>query len=180
VGNLVSVTKISSYLKNQRSGADFDTVNNYIGYLEQACIIRRARRYDVKGKKLLESNDKYYLADHSLQYAIRDRRKTNLPGILENIVYNELTCRGYQVYVGKLDEKEVDFVAERASGGERLYIQVCTEFKDGSTVEREFKPLQEIKDHHHKYVVTLDKYWKENIDGVIGIHLKDFLQKTDY
>jgi predicted AAA+ superfamily ATPase len=94
-------------------------------------------------------------------------------------VYNDLLSRGYNVYVGKMDNREIDFVAEKINEGERVYVQVCTEFRLDETFEREFKPLCAIKDHHHKYVVTLDRYFKENIDGVAGIHLKDFLLKQD-
>lgn len=179
VGSLVSIRKITDYMKSNGGGADFKTVSNYIGYLEAACIIRKVSRYDIKGKKLLESNDKYYLADHSLQYVVRDIRRTNLPGVLENIVYNELIRRGYNVYVGKIGTKEIDLVAEKTSIDEKIYVQVCTELGSEETFEREFSPLAEIKDHHHKYVVTLDKYWGENKNGVKGIHLKEFLLKEN-
>jgi predicted AAA+ superfamily ATPase len=177
VGNLVSIRKVADYLKSNGGGGDFETVSNYIGYLESACIIRKASRYDIKGKKLLESNDKYYLAEHSLQYAVRDRKRTNLPGILENIVYNELRRRGYNVYVGKVGTREIDFVAETIGGGKKVYVQVCTEYSSAETMEREFSPLIEIKDHYPKYVVTLDKYWEEEREGVMSIHLSDFLLK---
>lgn len=180
VGNLVSVRRIADYLKSNGGGADSETVSSYIGYLEKACIIRKVSRYDIKGKKLLESNDKYYLADHSLQYVIRDMRRTNLPGILENIVYNELIRRDYKVYVGKIAAKEIDFIAEKINGGEKVYVQVCVEFSSKETLDREFLPLTGIKDHYPKYVVTLDKYWKEDRLGVTGIHLKDFLLKESY
>ena len=175
VGNLVSIRKIADYLKGNGGGADFETINSYVGYLEKACIIKKVSRYDIKGKKLLESNDKYYLADHSLQYAVRDMKRTNLPGILENIVYNELIRRDYKVYIGKMETKEIDFIAEKINGGEKIYIQVCTEYGSKETMDREFTPLTEIKDHYPKLVVTLDKYWQEDRQGVKGIHLKDFL-----
>ena len=183
VGNLTSLTKIANYLKANGGSADFETISNYVSYLENACIIRKVPRYDIKGKKLLESNDKYYLADHSLQYAIREMRKTNLPGILENIVYNELIRRAYKVYVGKMskdDNREIDFIAGKNNGDEKVYVQVCYEFGSKETMDREFLPLTEIKnDHYPKYVVTLDKYWNENRNGVAGIHLKDFLLKEN-
>lgn len=179
VGNLASIRKITDYLKGTgssgKSSADFETVSNYISHLENACIIRKVPRYDIKGKKLLESNNKYYLADHSLQYTIRDMKRTNLPGILENIVYNELIRKGYKVYVGKMNAQEIDFVAEKINGGDKMYVQVCTEFNSEETMEREFAPLVAIKDHYPKYVVTLDKYWKEDRLGVTGIHLSNFL-----
>jgi predicted AAA+ superfamily ATPase len=175
VGRTTSVKKISDYLKSKGEGGDFDTISNYINYMEKACAIKRASRYDVKGKKLLESNGKYYLADHSLQYAIRDMKTTNKPGILENIVYNDLVRRGYKVYVGKMGDKEIDFVAERTDGGDRVYVQVCMEYGSMDTVNREFSPLKEINDHYPKYVVTTDTFWNEDMNGVRGIHLYDFL-----
>ena len=176
---MVSIRKIADYLKSNGGGADFETVSSYVGYLEKACIINKVSRYDIKGKKLLESNDKYYLADHSLQYAVRDMKRTNLPGILENIVYNELRRRDYKVYVGKMDTKEIDFVAEKINGSNKVYVQVCTEYGSKDTIDREFTPLTEIKDHYPKYVVTLDKYWQEDRQGVKGIHLKDFLLREN-
>ena len=109
VGNPVSLKKIADYLKSQKRTADFETVYNYINYLENAFIIYKAPRYDIKGKRLLETTEKYYLADHSLQYAVRGMSHDNISGILENIVFMELVRRGYRVYVGRQDAKEVDF-----------------------------------------------------------------------
>ncbi|MCL2711965.1 MAG: ATP-binding protein [Methanomassiliicoccaceae archaeon] len=180
VGRQVSIRKMTDHMKSTGNGADHETVSSYVGYLEGGCIIKKVSRYDIKGKKLLESNDKYYLADHSLQYAVRDMKRTNLPGILENIVHNELVRRGYTVHVGKMNTKEIDFVAERVNGSEKIYVQVCTEFGSPETVDREFSPLISIKDNYPKYVVTLDRYWKEDIQGVRGIHLKDFLLKETF
>ena len=175
VGNLVSPSSISNYLKSQgRKGTDPETIVNYMKYLEEGFIIKRAQRYDVKGKRLLETNDKYYLADHSLQYVIRDFRADRIQGILENIVYMELVRRGYSVYVGKFDTREVDFVAEKTDG-QRIYVQVCLEFSVDEVYSREFDPLKEIKDNFPKYVVSMDRYAERNDEGVIGIHLKDFL-----
>jgi len=178
VGSLITLRRISDYLKSNSGSGDLETIGNYIRYLENACIIRKVSRYDIKGKELLKSNDKYYLADHSLQYTIGGFKRTNLPGILENIVYNELIRRGYKVYVGKMgkdDNREIDFVAEKLS--EKIYVQVCTAFSSNEVIDREFNPLLDIKDNYPKYVVTLDKYWQENKNGVVGIHLKDFLLK---
>lgn len=179
VGRPVSIKKITDYLKSSGGGGDYDTISSYVSYMEKACVIRRAGRYDIKGKRLLESNDKYYLADHSLQYAVRDMRTTNMSGVLENIVHNDLVRRGYKVYVGKIGTREIDFVAEKINGSKRVYIQVCMEYGSLETVEREFSPLEEIRDHYPKYVVTTDKYWNEDRNGVRGIHLNEFLLKKD-
>ncbi|MCL2148285.1 MAG: ATP-binding protein [Methanomassiliicoccaceae archaeon] len=180
VGNLVSPSGIANYLKSQgRKGTDPETIVNYLRYLEEGFLIRRAQRYDVKGKRLLETNDKYYLADHSLQYAVRGFRADNVQGILENIVYMELVRRGYNVYVGKLGTKEVDFVAEKADG-RRVYVQVCLELSTNDVYKREFGPLKEIDDSFPKYVVSMDRYAERNDEGVVGIHLKDFLLMGDH
>ena len=176
VGSLVSFSSITNYLKsNGRKGTDLETIVNYVKYLEDGFLIRRAQRYDVKGKMLLETNDKYYLTDHSQQYVIRDFRPDNIAGILENIVYMELVRRGYSVYVGKFDKREVDFVAEKI-GGAKIYVQVCYQFTEG-VYAREFSPLKEIRDNYPKYVVSIDRFAERNDAGIIGIHLKDFLLK---
>ncbi|MDR2870155.1 MAG: DUF4143 domain-containing protein, partial [Deferribacteraceae bacterium] len=154
-----------------------ETVANYIKYLEEAFIIKCAPRYDIKRKKLLETNDKFYLGEHSLQYAIRNKRPDKVHGILENIVFLELIRRNYNVYVGKLDDTEIDFIAEEQDGTRKIYIQVCLEFTNPETYKREFTPLSRIKDNYHKYVVTLDKNWRADENGIMGIHLKDFLLK---
>jgi predicted AAA+ superfamily ATPase len=179
VGNLTSPANIANYLKSQgRKGTDPETIVNYMRYLEEGHIVRRAQRYDLKGKRLLETNDKYYLTDHSLQYVIRDFRVDNIQGILENIVYMELIRRGYNVHVGKFDTREVDLVAEKTDG-QKLYVQVCLEFSTDEVYKREFAPLKEIKDNFPKYVVSMDRYAERNDEGVVGIHLRDFLLKDD-
>ena len=178
VGNITSLRNIAEYISGgdkRKTSTNLETIGNYVGHLEAAYIIKKVQRYDIKGKKIFETNDKYYLADHSLAYVIKDISKANKGGILENIVFNELITRGYTVYVGKLDTKEVDFVAEK--NGEKLYIQVCLEFTTDDTYKREFAPLKEIKDNYPKYVVSLDNYANRNDEGVIGISLKEFLLK---
>jgi predicted AAA+ superfamily ATPase len=155
-----------------------ETIGNYVKYLQEACILTKAKRYDVKGKRILETNEKYYLTDHSLQYAGREDPGRNIQNILENIVFMELIRRGYKVFVGKVDvgqiSKEVDFIAEKDN--KKVYIQVCYEFAGSKeTIDREFSSLKEIKDSYPKYVVTMDRYWNINDEGVQGIHLKVFL-----
>ncbi|MDR3263136.1 MAG: ATP-binding protein [Clostridiales bacterium] len=181
IGNLTSLRGIADYLSGgdkKKATVNLETLSTYVSYLETAYVIKKVPRYDIKGKRLFETNDKYYLADHSLAYVIKDINKVNKGGILENIVYNELVARGYTVYVGKLDNKEVDFVAEK--NGEKIYLQVCLEFTTKDTYAREFNPLKEIKDNYPKYVVLLDNFAGTNDEGVIGISLKDFLLKKEY
>jgi len=180
VGSIISLRRIAEYIsggEKKKTSTNLETISNYVKYLEAAYIIKKVSRYDIKGKRIFETNDKYYLADHSLAYAFKEVTKVNKGAILENIVYNELASRGYNVYVGKLDSKEVDFVAER--NGEKIYIQVCLEFVTEETYQREFSPLKEIKDNSPKYVVSLDNFANRNDEGIIGISLKDFLLKEN-
>ncbi|MDR3293211.1 MAG: ATP-binding protein [Clostridiales bacterium] len=178
VGNITSAKKISDYLKGQKRSADFETVYNYLKYLENALIIHKTPRYDIKGKRLLESYEKYYLSEHSLQYALRGFNPNNMAGILENIVFMELLRRGYEVCIGKIGEKEIDFIAEKSD--KKLYVQVCYLLASRDTIDREFYPLKEIRDHYPKLVVTLDQYWQVEDEGVKGIHLKDFLLSNSF
>lgn len=175
VGNLISIKSIVDYLKSQgRRGTDAETIANYLRYLEGGYLIRKASRYDIKGKRLLETNDKYYLTDHSLQYVVRSFRQDNIQGVLENIVYMELNRRGYKVYVGKFDDKEIDFVAQKDNA--KIYVQVCYSLTTPEVYSREYKPLKNIKDHYPKYVVVLKE---DNLitddEGVKGVLLQDFL-----
>ncbi|MDR2369112.1 MAG: ATP-binding protein [Mycoplasmataceae bacterium] len=181
VGNLTSLRNIAQYISGggkEKVHTNLDTISNYVNYLETAYVVKKAQRYDIKGKKLFKINDKYYLADHSLAYVLRDTNKVNKGRILENIVFNELIARDYAVYVGKLDTKEIDFIAERK--GEKIYVQVCLEFSNHETYTREFTPLKNIKDNYPKYVVSLGENPNHNDAGIIGISLKDFLLKKNY
>jgi predicted AAA+ superfamily ATPase len=178
-GNPLSLKRITDYLKSQKRTADFETVYHYIECLEKAFILYKAPRYDIKGKRLLETTEKYYLADHSLQYAVREMRRDNISGILENIVFMELVRRGYRVYVGRQENAEIDFVAEKVNAAAKLYLQVCLDFSNPETREREFAPLRAIKDHFPKMVVTLDRYWQVEDMGVRGVHLRDFLTRKE-
>jgi predicted AAA+ superfamily ATPase len=185
VGNQISVDSIVKYLKNEKVGAGAETIETYLGYLEEAFVLIKVARYDIKSKELLKTNDKYYLGDHSLQYAIRGVRTDRTQGVLENIVCIELLRRGYDVKVGRVSDKngsakEVDFIATNELENKRLYVQVCQEFsKSKNTQDREFLPLISINDHYPKYVVTTDDNWNLNINGVAGIRLEDFLLKED-
>lgn len=184
VGSPTSLRNIAEWIsggdKNKMT-SNLETISSYIGYLEAAYIIQKVRPYDISGKQILLANSKYYLADHSLSYAIKDIKKVNKGGILENIVYNELVARGYQVSIGRMssrDNREIDFIAEKS--GEKLYVQACLEYTTEDTYRREFAPLKEIKDNFPKYVVSLDNYANRNDAGIIGISLKDFLLKETF
>jgi predicted AAA+ superfamily ATPase len=174
VGNLFSAKKISGYLISQGRKVSEETVYNYIYALEGAYVIIKAPRYDIQGKAYLSVQEKYYAADIGLIHSLVGQDVRRLPGVLENVVFNELRLRGYEVGVGKLADKEVDFVAQKA--GEKLYVQVCYQLGiEQSTIDREFGPLLAIPDQYPKYVVSLDSQWNDNYEGVQRLHLADFL-----
>ncbi|MDW7662815.1 MAG: ATP-binding protein [Bacillota bacterium] len=173
VGNTFSAKSISDYFKSQNRKVDLNTIYNYIDALESSFVINKVNRYDVHGKEILKTQEKYYLADQGIQHAIFGYKDRNISGVLENIVYNELIMRGYQVYVGKIQDLEIDFVAERKN--EKVYVQVTYQMNNESTINREFKPLLMVKDHYPKYVVSMDENFKDNIEGVRHLYLGDFI-----
>jgi predicted AAA+ superfamily ATPase len=173
IGNTFSAKSIADYFKSQQRKVDLNTVYTYIEALESAFIISKVNRYDVHGKEILKTQEKYYLADQGLQHAILGYRDRNISGVLENIVYNELQSRGYLVYIGKFKDKEIDFIAEK--GNEKLYVQVTYKLESKQTIEREFGPLLALKDHYPKYVVSMDQHFSDNIEGIKHIYLYDFL-----
>lgn len=174
IGNIISARNIADYFKSQHRKVDQSTIYHYLNALSDAFIINRIRRYDIQGKEILQTNEKYYLGDVSLAYAAFGYKDRMISGILENIVLLELQRRGYSVYVGKLGDKEIDFVAEKQN--EKLYVQVAFKITDAeSTINREFAPLLTIKDQYPKYVVTMDNFWQDNVEGVRHLYLPDFL-----
>lgn len=178
VGNLTSGKNIADYFKSQGLKVDLNTIYNYLNALTNAFVLRKASRYDLQGKEILKLNDKYYLGDHAIGYALMGYHDRHIAGVLENIVYLELLRRGYKAYVGKDGTREIDFVGER--NGERIYLQVTYLLASESTVQREFAPLQDIADHYPKYVLSLTENWHENIDGIRHVHLADFLLQEDW
>lgn len=175
IGNTFSGKNVADYFKSQQRKLDINTVYNYLHALEGAFILYRVPRFDVKGKEILKTQEKFYVSDVSLIYATMGYRDRMIAGILENIVLLELKRKGYQVFVGKLDNKEIDFVAEKQR--EKLYIQVAYKLEKSETVEREFGPLLEIKDQYPKLVITMDKFWKENVEGIQHMYITDFLSQ---
>lgn len=178
VGNLTSFKSITNALKAGGISADVETVSNYVSYLEDAFIVHCAKPYDIKGKQLLASNRKYYLGDHSLQYSVRKIRSDKIQGVLENIVFMDLKRRGYDVYVGRIGNKEIDFVAEKSNKDEKIYVQVCLEFSSNDVINREFAPLKDINDNYPKYVVNMDRFSPDYIEeGIVAISLDKFLMR---
>ena len=173
IGNKLNAKNIADYFKSQQRKVDMNTIYNYLNALESAFIIRRIPRYDIKGKEILQTNEKYFVSDLSLIYSVMGYRDRLIAGMLENLVCLELKRRGYEVYVGKQDDKEVDFVAIRRE--EKIYVQVTYQLASQATVEREFAPLLAINDHYPKYVVSMDSLWQDNVEGVRHRHIADFL-----
>ncbi|WP_429945946.1 ATP-binding protein [Bibersteinia trehalosi] len=163
IGNTFSGKNVADYFKSQQRKIDLNTVYNYLKALESAFILHRVERFDIKGKEILKTQEKFYLGDVSLLYATMGFRTSLISGILENLVYLELKRRGYQVYIGKLDKQEIDFIAQKQN--EKIYIQVAYKLESEETVKREFSPLQEIADNYPKYVITMDELWQDNLGG---------------
>lgn len=177
IGNSFSGKNVADYFKSQQRKMDINTVYNYLSYLEGAFIVYRIPRYDLKGKEILKTQEKFFVSDTSLIYAVMGYRDRMIAGILENIVMLELKRRGYSVYIGKLDDKEIDFIAEKS--GDKIYVQVTYKMESENTLSREFDPLIAIKDHYPKYVVSMDENWKESISGIKHLHIADFLLMED-
>lgn len=167
-----SVTNIVNYLKSENRNCSNETIYNYLTYITNSFIMNKAKRYDIKGKKVLNSNDKYYLTDLGLGQVKSTNKTKGIGSVLENIVYNELIDRGYEVLVGKSDFSEIDFIASYFD--EKIYIQVAYILADESVVEREFGAFKAIDDNYPKYVLTMDKTnFSQN--GIIHKNIIDWL-----
>ncbi len=173
VGNVMSAKGIADYVKSQRLRVGVETVQNYLGYFREALVAHRVPRFDLKGKRLLEIHEKYYLGDTGIRHAVLGYREGDIGGVLENVVFLELLRRGYNVTVGKLGAREIDFIATRAK--ERRYIQVAYLLATPQVVEREFGVLRDIPDNYPKCVVSMDTAFGEDIDGIRRVNLADFL-----
>ena len=171
MGKTFSANSISTFLKSEHRKVSVESIYNYLRWLEQAFIIYPCERYDLQGKSILKTQEKYYLSDVSLKYALLGYNRKMLDGAMENIVFLELKRRGYDVFIGKNDTKEIDFVATRRA--ERIYVQVCVQIPE--TSDREVGNLMEIRDHYPKYVVTLNEMDTGIENGIKIVHLADFL-----
>ena len=175
IGNLLSPNNISKTLNNDRSEITRKTVSKYIGYLENAFLFYEAKRYDLKGKKYLANNSKYYLCDSSFRYAVNGTRNMDFGRVYENIVYLELRRRGYEVYVGKLYKREVDFVAKKRET--QIYIQVSDNISDEKTFEREHSPLLAIRDAYPKMIIARTHYETYDYQGVQVVDICRWLRE---
>ncbi len=172
-GNLISAKKISDYLKSQNVRMSPQLVLDYIFYLENAFLIFKVKRTDIKGKKIFDTKHKYYFEDIGIKNAITGFERIQINQVIENVIFNHLKIAGYNVYVGQWDDKEIDFVCEK--NGNRIYIQAAYLLPDENVIKREFGNLEKIKDSYKKIVVSLDEFAPKNIRGIEHWHLGDFL-----
>ena len=173
IGNIFSARKVAEYLKSQKLQIGIETVQSYLSYLMSAFLLYKVPRYDIKGKRLLEIHEKYFLGEIGIRHALLGYREGDISGLLENIVFLELKRRGYKVFIGKLNTQEVDFIAEKEH--ERFYIQVTYLLSSREAVEREFSVLQSIPDNYPKYVISMDTAFGEDYEGIRRLNLIDFL-----
>ena len=172
IGHIFSATSLSKYFKSENRKISHDTILNYLKFCTDAFLIYKINRYDMEGKKIVSVNEKYYCADHGLREAVFGRNIQNIDQILENIVCLELLRRNYKVYVGKKDDLEIDFIAEKQDN--KIYVQVAYLLATEETVKREFSVYNSVKDSYPKYVVSMDDFdFSQN--GIIHKNIKDFL-----
>lgn len=172
IGHIFSATSLSKYFKSEKRNISHDTILNYLKFCADAFLIYKISRYDLEGKKVLTVNEKYYCADHGLRGAVFGKNTQNIDQILENIVCLELLRRNLKVFVGKKDESEIDFIAER--NGVKIYVQVAYLLASEETVRREFSVYDSIKDNFPKYVVSMDEF-DFSRNGIIHRNIRDFL-----
>ncbi len=177
-GRTFSAYSISKYLKSENRSIDNETVYSYLAKLENAYIIHRCSRYDIQGKEILKTQEKFYLADPAFRYSVLGYSPDSVAGMLENLVYLELRRRGYDVYVGKLDNMEIDFIATKQE--HKLYIQVTQQIGSQKTEQREYGRLLDIRDNYPKYVLRTDAFADGNYEGIITMHIADFLLSDKY
>lgn len=173
IGNTFSAKNVSDFLKSQGRKLSRETVYNYLKALENAYILSRVQRYDIKGKSILETMEKFYLMDLGFRHTKLGYRSNDIAGYLENIIYLELLRRKYTVNIGKLQTKEIDFIGSFQE--KKLYVQVTYLLSSPETIEREFSPLKNIEDNYPKYVLSMDNLKEDNIEGIIRKKIIDFL-----
>lgn len=173
IGNIFSVRSISNFLKSPGRSADHETVRNYLSFLEAAFLIHCASRFDMKGKQYLEFFDKFFVGDIGLRHSVLGYRDDDISGLLENLVFLKLKQKGYRIFVGKIEDLEIDFIAEKDK--KRLYIQVSYLLSPDEVVQREINSLLKIKDNYPKYILSLNPYGPEDYKGIQHINAMNFL-----
>jgi len=178
VGRTFSAASISKYLKSEQRKIDNETVYDYLNKLESAFILHRCSRYDIQGKEILKTQEKFYLADTGFRYSVLGYTPDSVAAMLENVVYLELLRRGYDVCIGKIGKAEIDFVATKQEN--RLYIQITERIEREETEEREYGQLLGIADNYPKYVLRTDEFADGNYRGIKTMHIADFLLSGEY
>ncbi len=173
IGSQLSTKKISDSMTSDGRRINVRTVESYVSSFVESYIVYEAKRYDIKGRQYLKTLEKYYIIDIGLRNAMLGARRRDTGHILENVVYLELIRRGYDVYIGKIDDVEVDFVCEHETGIK--YIQVAASVRDEKTLARELRPLEKIDDHYPKYIMTLDRDPIADYNGIKRINALDYL-----
>lgn len=173
VGSIVSAKKISDYLKSQQISIMPQTVLDYLVYLESVFYVERVKRKEIGGKKIFEIGDKFYFEDLGMRHALIPFQQKDINKVLENLVFHHLRANGYKVFIGKMDDKEVDFIAEKQ--GKTTYIQVAYMIMDEKTHEREFGNLLKIPDNNPKYVVSMDEFAETSYKGIFHWSIMRFL-----
>lgn len=178
VGNTFSAKSVSDYMKAEHRSLDNETVYSYLEKLEKAYLLHRCSRYDLQGKEILKTQEKFYLADTSIRYSVLGYSADSVASSLENVVYLELCRRGYAVHIGKTGDGEIDFVAVRQN--EKIYVQVTERIRSEKTQKREYERLLGIKDNYPKYVLRTDEFVGGNYEGIKTMHVADFLLSTEF
>jgi predicted AAA+ superfamily ATPase len=178
IGRIFSAAAISKYLKSERRIIDNETVYSYLNKLEGAFILYRCSRYDLQGKEILKTQEKFYVCDPAMRYSVLGYSPDSVAAMLENVVYLELLRRGYDVNIGQLAGGEIDFVATR--GGDKLYLQISQQIDYENTAQREYGRLLDIRDNYPKYVLRTDEFAGGNYEGIKSMHIADFLLSGEY
>lgn len=175
IGNITSSKGISDYFKSQKIKVNIETVHNYMKFLESAYLVYRIPRYDLKGKRYLEFYDKIYVGDVGLRHGLIGYKDRDISGLLENIVLLYLMSKNYKLSIGVYNQYEIDFIAEKDNN--RIYFQITQALNEQSTIDREFNNLKRIDDNYRKIVLSLEKFFPNNIDGIEHFYLPEFLHK---
>ncbi|MCL2101704.1 MAG: ATP-binding protein [Fibromonadales bacterium] len=173
LGNLFSANKMADYFKSRNICVDIETIYHYLNVLEQAFVIKKIPRFDIKVKEILKTQEKYFVSDHLFVYSIMGHKDKYTLGVLENIVMHEMERRGYKVFVGKLNNAEIDFVGKKR--GKKIYLQISERLSSKNIIDKKFSLLLRIKDNHSKFVVSMDSFFEGNINGIEHKFIGDFL-----
>jgi predicted AAA+ superfamily ATPase len=177
IGRTFSAATISKYLKSEHRTIDNETVMNYLTKLESAFILHRCSRYDLQGKEILKTQEKFFVCDPAMRYSVLGYTPSGVAAMLENIVYLELCRRGYDVYIGALPGGEIDFVAGKQEN--KFYVQITQQIESEKTENREYGRLLSIRDNYPKYVLRTDAFAGGNCEGIRSMHIADFLLSSE-